>query len=136
MGSVTTLTLNDGQATPESHDFEPARVSENVVKYHDREDSVILGYPEITLGNRLPTKENGNYKCSLKVRIPVLETAATAASGFTPGPTLAYSVNANVDMIIPERATEDERKDLNAFLKNALAHAAWTSLVEDFDLPY
>lgn len=136
MSDVSDISLDDGLDTPVSHTFEPTRVKEDVVFYHDKDSGVILGYPSVSLGNRLPAKANGNYKATVKVRIPVLETAATAASGFTPGPTLAYSLTFNGEFIIPERATSAERADLMAYAKNLLAHLTVSDLVESMDLPY
>ncbi len=89
MSAVSDIVINDGQVTPVAHTFNPSRVTGDLVSYHDKVSGVIAGYPSITLGNRLPTGKNGNYKATLRVRLPVLETAATAASGFTPGPPVA-----------------------------------------------
>lgn len=136
MGNITTLTLNDGQATPVAHSFEPTRVGETLAIYHDKVSGVMAGYPSVSLGNRLPVKENGNYKVTARIRIPVLETAATAASGFTPGPTVAYQLSANVDFVIPARATSAERDDLLAYTANLLDNAVVVSAVEDMDNPY
>lgn len=136
MSAVADIVLNDGAATPVAHTFKPTNVSPNLVTYHDKSSGVIAGYPKITLGNRLPSRENGNYKASGRINLPVLETAATASSGFTPGPTVAYSLSAAVDAIIPARATLAERQDLYAFASNLLAHAVFGELVKDMDLPY
>lgn len=136
MAAVADITLADGQASPVNHTFNPVKVTSDLVIYADKVSGVMAGFPTISLGNRLPTGKNGNYKASGRIRLPVLETAATAASGFTPGPTVAYSLNLNVDGVIPERATLAERKDLYAYGKNLLAHAVFGSLMKDMDLPY
>lgn len=136
MGNVTTLALDDGQATPVSHNFEPTQVGKDLTMYHDKVSGVMAGYSSISLGNRMPNQQNGNYKVTIRVRIPVLETAATAASGFTPGPTVAYTLSGNMDFVIPSRATEAERDDLLAFAKNLLADSVVDSAVVDFDNPY
>jgi len=136
MGQVASIAIDDGQGTPVSHTFAPTRVGADLVEYHDKVTGVIAGYPCITLGNRKPTLANGNYKVTLRVKLPVLETAATAASGFTPGPTVAYMLTANADIIIPSRATEAERDDLLAYFKNLLADAVVDSAVVDMDPPY
>jgi hypothetical protein len=134
MGNISTLTLND--AVPASHSFEPTMIGKDLVTYHDKVSGVFAGYPSISLGHRMPTAQNGNYKVTLRVRIPVLETAATAASGFTPGPTVAYSLNANIDFIVPDRSTAAERADLVAYVKNLLADSVVSDSVEDMDNPY
>jgi len=134
MGNISTLSLND--AVPAAHSFEPTMIGKDLVSYHDKSSGVFAGYPSITLGHRMPTASNRNYKVTLRVRVPVLETAATAASGFTPGPTVAYSLNCNVDFIVPDRSTAAERADLVAYVSNLLAHSVVSSSVEDMDNPY
>jgi len=136
MGAVTALSLNDGQATPVAHSFEPTKVGESLAVYHDKVSGVIAGYPSVSIGTRFPTQENGNYKVTLRVKLPVLETAATAASGFTPGPTVAYMLSGNMDFVIPNRASEAERDDLLAYCKNLLADAAIDAVTVDMDPPY
>lgn len=136
MPAVADIVLADGLATPVNHTFNPTKVTPDLVTYHDKVSGVMAGFPSITLGNRLPSGKNGNYKASARLRVPVLETAATAASGFTPGPTVAYSLTAALDCVIPERATLNERKDLYAYIKNLAAHAVFGSLTKDMDLPY
>lgn len=136
MSAVSDISINDGQATPASHTFEPTRVKEDVVFYHDKASGVILGYPQISLGNRLPSKANGNYKATVKVRVPVLETAATAASGFTPGPTEAYALTFVGEWIIPQRATDAEKADLMAYTQNLVWLTVVNDLVTAMDIPY
>lgn len=136
MAAIADIVLADGLATPVNHTFNPTKKDGSIITYHDKILGVAAGYPSLTLGNRLPSGKNGNYKTTGRIRLPVLETAATAASGFTPGPTVAYSLTANIDVVVPERATLAERKDLHAYLKNLCAHAVWGSIVKDMDLPY
>ena len=64
MAAVANIVINDGQATPVAHTFEPTRVSPNLVSYHDKVSGVFAGYPSISLGNRVPNKQNANYKAS------------------------------------------------------------------------
>jgi hypothetical protein len=135
MAAAANIVLNDGQATPVAHTFEPVRVAPDLVTYHDKVDGIVAGYRSITLGRRLPSAQNGNGKSSGRIRMPILETAATAASGFTPGPTVAYSLACNIDSIIPDRATLDERKDLYAYATNLLAEAVFGDLMKDGILP-
>lgn len=136
MAAVANIVLADGQTTPANHTFTPTQVSADLVTYHDKASGIAAGYPRVTLGRRLATKDNANVKTSSRVYLPVLETAATSASGFTPGPTVAYGLAGNVDVTIPDRATAAERADLYAYLKNLVAHAVFGSAVKDMDFPY
>lgn len=136
MGNVTTLLITDGAVTPANVNFEPTRVEDNLVTYHEKSSGVFLGFPSISFGNRLPNAQNGNYKATARLRIPVLETAATAASGFTPGPTLAYTLSANVDVVIPGRASAVERDQLADQLSDLMTQVDWLAMLNDMSLPY
>lgn len=136
MAAVANIVLADGQGTPVNHTFVPTQVSPDLVTYHDKATGIAAGYPRVTIGRRLASRENSNVKTSSRVYLPVLETVATASSGFTPGPTVAYSLAGNVDVAIPDRATAAERADLYAYLKNLVAHAVFGSAVKDMDFPY
>jgi hypothetical protein len=69
--------------------------------------------------------------------LPVLEsTSAATGSGIPPAPTIAYVLRGNIEYIMPERCTLQERKNLNAFVKNALAHSFWKAQAEDLQATY
>jgi hypothetical protein len=108
-----------------------------VVSYHDRSGGIVLGFPELTLGQKLPSNGSGSIKHSLKISVPTLETVTgSTGDGFAPKPTLAYKERAFVEVYHDPRCSLQERKNLNAYLKNALANAAWTTLVENYEVPY
>jgi len=134
MAALANIALND--SVPAAHTFEPAENKPGLITYHDRSGGVTVGYPSLSLGSRLPTNSNRNHKATVRVRIPVLETSATAASGFTPGPTLSYSLMANVDFVIPDRSTALEKANLLAYVANALDSTPVGDLVTDAALPY
>jgi hypothetical protein len=136
MATAVDIVIADGQASPVNHTFKVTDVKNDLVTYHDKASGVVAGFPRLTLGRRMPTADNRNLKVTSRVYLPVLETAATAASGFTPGPTLAYALSSNVDVVIPDRATLAERKDIYAYQKNLLAHAIFGPLIVDMDFPY
>jgi hypothetical protein len=136
MAAVANIVLADGQAAPVNHTFVPTKVAPGLVTYHDKANGVVAGFPVLTISSRLPDATSPNYKCSGKVSVPILETAATAASGFTPGPTVAYRNLVETNVVIPARATLAERKDIYAYGKNLLAHAVFGALVQDMDAPY
>ena len=137
MASVTSITINNGAATPVAKTYNPTRIEPELVRYHDRSGGIVIGFPEISISNRLPSKTAKSYKVTAKVTIPVLEqTSPSTATGIQPAPTVAYTLVGNVDMVFPDRCTLAERKDLLAFVKNFLANAAVTTAVESFELPY
>lgn len=135
MTAFASMTLNDGQATPVAHTFGTVnKDSSGVAKWADRVGGIALGYPVITMSVREPVKDSRNYKVMLKVAVPTLEvTSPSTASGIQPAPTLAYDHLCTISMIMPERGSLAERKNLIAFVKNLLAHANVTAAVENFE---
>jgi hypothetical protein len=136
MAALADITINDGAATPVARTFAPAKNEPGLVTYHDRSSGVAIGYPVITLGNRLPDKSSRNHKVTVKLVYPVLETAATAASGFTPGPTKAYELMFKAEWVIPDRASGLERDHLMKLPTNLFSHAVMDDLVTLMALPY
>lgn len=138
MATIAALTLNDGQATPVSHTFSPVRVdAAGVAKWTDRSSGISLGFPVITLGLREPTKGSRNFKVTSKIVVPILEqTSASTASGIQPAPTLSYALQADLTVILPERSTLANRKDLEAYLKNFIASAVMSTALLNFENAY
>lgn len=137
MGALASVVLNDGQGTPVAHTFTPSRIVDGVAILNDMSGGIALGYPRITHLVRPPNKGTRNWKITAKVILPVLEvTSPSTSSGIQPAPTLAYNLEGHVEIILPERSTLAERKNLNAFLKNYLANAVMTNAVENFEALY
>lgn len=137
MAAVGNIVINDGQGTPVAHTFSPTTVTSEVVSYHDRSGGIVLGYPELTLGQKMPANGVGSIKQTLRISVPTLETVTgSTGEGFAPKPTLAYKERAYVEVYNDPRSSLQERKNLNAYLKNALANAAWTTLIENYEMPF
>lgn len=133
MTAFAALTINDGATTPVARTFTPVKIdSEQIAKYQDKSGGIPVGYPTITLQVREPNKQSKAYRVVSKVVLPVLEqTSPSTATGIQPAPTVAYNLIASVDMVLPERCVLQDRKHLNAFVKNLLANALLTSAVEN-----
>lgn len=138
MSAIANLVLNDGAATPVAHTFSPVNIDAlGIAKWADRVDGIAIGYPTVSLLMRQPNKVTRNYKLSLKVICPTLEvTSPSTGTGIQPAPTKAYDTFATVEIVLPERSTKQQRKDMLAFLKNSLANAVITAAVEDFESVY
>jgi hypothetical protein len=136
MAAIADITINDGASTPVARTFAPAKQEPSLVTYHDRSSGIAIGYPVLTLGNRLPDRGSRNHKATVKLVLPVLETAATAASGFTPGPTKAYELMFKAEWVTPERATGLERDHMVALVRNFFATTPLSDLVKLMALPH
>jgi hypothetical protein len=136
MSNVTDIVLNNGESTPVAKTFTPDVVDANLVSYSEKSGVSYLAHPTLSLGRRMPTAQNGNRKATIRVKVPVLEEISGTTTGYTPGPKVAYTLLANIDVVIPSRASAAERADLAAFAANGLAHSVINALIEDGDFPY
>lgn len=138
MAAIAALTLADGQATPVNHTYSPSPdLNSNLPRWEDRSGGIAMGFPVLTMSVRRPTKDYRSYKVHMKVATPILETtSASTASGIPPGPVVSYTLLGNLEFVLPERSTLQQRKDILAYVKNALANAIMTSAVQDFEPVY
>lgn len=140
MPALAVITINDGLATPVAHNFGPLRIDEKgVASYLDRSAGVGIGFNKLTVSLRSPV---GNikpgdvsdaskrvYKAVMTLDLPTLESATAV-------PTVAHLHQARVEFTLPERGSLQNRKDLIAMLKNALAHASVNSVLENLEAVY
>jgi hypothetical protein len=138
MAAIATLVLADGQATPANHNFDPVNIVDDVAKWADRSGGIAIGFPVVSYSLRQPTKNGSRaFKLTTKVVLPILEvTSPSTATGIQPAPTKAYDLIANVEFVLPERSSLAQRKDLLAYVKNALANAVVTNGVNNFESVY
>lgn len=87
------VTLTDAATTPVNHVFYPITAKGDVLFYRDRTvTTVSIGQNELSLAQKVPSRDSRNYKFSWKLRCPILEqTSASTATGIQPQPTLAYN---------------------------------------------
>lgn len=139
MSAIATMTLNDGKATPVAHTFAPVNVdAAGVAKWADRSGGIALGYPVVTQMLKPPATNGArNYKLTAKIVLPTLElTSPSTATGIQPAPTKAYDLMFNCELVLPERCTLAERKDLAAYAKNFFASAGFVAAIENFEFVY
>lgn len=140
MPAIGNIVIADGATTPVSHTFSPVGINSDMVAFFDdRSAGIALGYNNLSISLRKPQSgaKTRNYKAHLKLVLPTLEvTSPSTASGIQPAPTKAYDAMASVEFILPERSSTQNRKDLLTLLKNALAHATVTAVVQDLENVY
>lgn len=145
MPAIAALTINDGQATPVAHNFGPHRIDEKqVVTWFDRVSGVGIGFNKLTFSLRSPIggptaglesdARKRVYKAVLTIDVPKLEsTSAATGSGIAPAPTVAYVHAARLELTLPERGALADRKDLIAYVKNALSNASINTALETLE---
>jgi len=83
---------------------------EGVARWVSRASGIIVGYPEVTMSVRAPVRGSNNYKVTMVVSIPTLETLGTStASGILPANLVGYRCVARLEFTLPVRSTLAER---------------------------
>lgn len=138
MAAFAPIILADGATTPVNHTFSPVAIdSTGVAKLADRVSGIAVGFPQLTLSIRQPTKASRNYKITGKIVVPTLEvTAPSTATGIQPAPTKAYDHFGEFSFVCPERGTAAERANVLAYMKNLLLNAVVTTAVGNFEAIY
>lgn len=139
MPAFADLTIADGQASPANHTFRAMLQNPlGVFNYLEQSAANPLGYIRWAWSLRFPaigarvSSQDRVYRVKQSIVLPTMEsTSASTGTGIPPAPTLAYETRSTVEYVIPERATLQERKDINAYTKNGLAHASWTAQAVD-----
>lgn len=129
MATFANIVINDGQATPVAHTFSVKTNDQRVSIYEDRSGGIAVGYGRI----RITTSDSDVIRrVKANIAIPTLEAVSGAnPAGFTPAAQVAYTTQFNGEFLIPQRATLQEKKNIFAYAKNALALALFGSLVQD-----
>lgn len=137
MPAISSIVINDGATTPVAHTFAPVSTDGSRAEFADRSGGIPIGYNSFMLSVRPPVKDGSVYKTTVSIMTPVLEAATGPnAQGFTPAPTLGYSLRANIEFLSSTRSTLQNRKDLLAYVKNCLSNALVVSAVQDFEPTY
>jgi len=141
MGQIANIVINDGQATPVAHTFAPAKALADYALLEDRTAGIYVGYNKLTFSLQRPTgsaqSATRNLKLSIKIETPKLEVVSNnTVSGIAPAPTVSYRPVAELVVTFPERCSLQDRKDLQAYIKNLLANTFATDAFEKYELPY
>lgn len=130
MATFANIVINDGQAAPVAHTFAVKSNDLRVTKYEDRVGGVPIGYGKLEIVTKDINKNN--RRVSLSIEVPVLEAVSGAnPQGFTPAASVNHFEKVDVNFTLNSRSTTQNRKDILAYAKNALALALMTSLVVD-----
>lgn len=128
MPQLASITINDGQGTPAAHTFSPVTTDGSVASLKERV-GVPISYTGLTVQVRPPVKGGEVYKVRIAFAIPT----TAVVDGQT---VVDYTHSGSLELLLPERGTLQNRKDLQAFFKNALGHATVTSVIENLEPLY
>lgn len=139
MAAAANIVLNDAQGTPVAHTFVPLGPDSNGVWwFEDQSGASPIGYNKISMSLVRPlttsqgeSSEKRVSRLKLALHTPKLEnTTNSTVSGVAPAPTISYTPRAQLELIIPERSSLQDRKDLRKYAQFLLADAAVVAAAE------
>lgn len=141
MAQIANVVINDGQGTPVAHTFAPAKAIADEAQFEDRAAGIYIGFNKLILKLERPQGEaksaTRNLKLRLRIETPKMETVSNSSvSGIAPAPTVSYRPMVEMVATLPERCSLQDRKDLQAFLKNVLSNSFVTDAFEKYELAY
>lgn len=131
MTAQATLSINDGQATPVAHSFDPrgARTGadrKNVAVWRDASATSLVGMPTLT-ETYTPVNSNGMEKFRYVIDVPTTQTPSGGV------PERAYGTIAVVEVWAHQSASLQELKNIAAYVKNFTASTYFTNAVQNRD---
>ena len=137
MPAVNTIIISDGAATPVAHTFSPQGQDAKGVWWFEQttpSPANPLGAKRISVSLRRSLTNGPSLNTKAKVVIglwvPTLETVGNTSGGFPPPPTLSYSQDVRIEFTLPERGTEQERKDTRTLCRNLMGDVQIVNCVE------
>lgn len=115
MSARTNLVINDRAATPVAHTFSPDGTDANGVHMFSEKTATPAGNPRV--GIRLGKKAN-RYEPSVQIVVPITQTQVI--NGVS-SPVIVRTARARLDFTFDALSTDQERKDIVAFMANTLA---------------
>jgi hypothetical protein len=128
MAIIANMVLADGQATPVNHTFTARGVKNGIATWKDLSGGIPAGYPTVTYSLRESTKATQAMKVKSQIAVPKLETSPSFLV-----PTEAYRCLLNIDAVLPDRCTDQDRKDLYAYGVSLLAHVVLSGGIKNGD---
>lgn len=126
--AIAALTINDGQASPAAHTFDPVTTDGSLAKWADRSPSIPAGYRSLSWEVVPPSGNRTTHKLTLGISVPVVATVNGVDT------VVRYSSGQVVLNVHPESLLQ-ERKDLLAYVANFLGIAGVKTSVQNLE-PY
>jgi hypothetical protein len=129
---ITTIVVPDAAATPINHTFNPNKIDGDTARWNEKSATHASGYWSLGISLRDPAGSNGSrvYRSQLSFAMPVLVTEVINGVSV---PKVAYTLRSNVEFILPQDSTLQNRKDLRKLLVGIIDSALFKSVVEDLD---
>lgn len=129
MPAIATLTVNDGQASPVAHSFDPVTTDGSLAKWADRSPSIPAGFRTISEEVLPPANGRTVYKITFGYYNPTVATVDGSDQ------VVRFS-SAQVVLNIAPDSSLQERKDLLAYVANSLGLSTIKTSVQNLEPHY
>lgn len=137
MPQISAITLNDGQASPIAHVFNPVISSPPTYRRNGVSGQAAIANERLHLQTVLSKAANGVNRVQVELVIPVVETpAGGSASGYVAPPAVAHELKFKGEFFFHQRSDKQGRKDLRTLAANLLLSAVLASMADDLEQPY
>lgn len=131
MPTASAIVLNDGQATPVAHTFQPNQISPSLSVFTDRDSITSAGQKTLILGFSPATSKRATDRLSVKLNVP--KESTDSGTGIT---SVVNTARFSCDIVLPDQMSFNDREDFAAFISNAVSHAVIQGMVTDLDPVY
>lgn len=122
MPALAAITINDGATTPLAHTFSPVTTDGWLAQLQEKV-GIPKGQATLSVSVRPPASGSPMYKARVQIKLPNLAVDSNGRQ------TVAYTNLVTMEFLSHEEATDQNRKDMLAFAKNALAHATLNTVL-------
>lgn len=126
MASLSSLVLNDGQATPVAHTFNRLpSTNASVLPLRDSTPTLVVAQkPGIVMTYRPSANNNDGAKRVITLTVPEYDSVTKK---------VLATARVRIEMLLPDNLTAQTLKDVAAFVKNLTAHASFQAEVISSD---
>ena len=128
MPTMAALSVNDGQTTPVAHTFAVGTTNGAVATWYEKLAGIALGYFRLDYEVRRAKTPSAADRAIITLVMPSVADVA----GVT---TKVRASSAKVEFNFAQSATQQEKKDLVAYITNTLGTAAVKAAIADLE-PY
>jgi hypothetical protein len=137
MSAIAAFSVDDGQATPVSHTFNPIQTVPPLWKENGDATVPVIGQNVVTVRLKDAAGSSGINRLTIAMAVPVLETPTGGSSaGYTAPPQVAYTLRGKVEFLLPNRSTAEQRKDLRRMFTNSLGVTNIFQAIDNLERPY
>lgn len=134
---IASITVNDGQATPVAHVFNPVMSVPPTYRRNGVSGQAAIANERLLIQTVLAKTVNGVNRVQMELVVPVVETpAGGSASGYVAPPAIAHEMRVKVEFFLHQRSEKQGRKDLRTLLTNLLSNAQVVAAIDDLEQPY